>query len=1105
MMPIAHSQIFAANPGSYHFANSNSKQGYLFSNLDDRKLTLPNGTAPSCTRQEQPEPDFGRRHVSQRKVDLLSFWVIPVMLCWILLPSATQAAPTQANLDVITFGDASSETGHNLTTGFHSIMATVAPLPSDTPDMRASDIVTGLLSQKARRLLPRVPNSDYFGGQVLFSMAVDPTQQNHFTLKHAGASEQWLVLEIDGREVGGRGTTGEESVLLNGNNWLPGAFGYRTLRLPMSITTGKSKVTVKIRSLGRIFPYAGEYDRYQKRMNGPSVELYRAYTHIGTQPDISKEPQATPVAGKIKPPATAGEEQEWRAKWKKAVDDALQGRLNKPASALTADDLSFLAQGYKADMTVLYGQSQVVSQVRAGMDALVSAYSANPSGYFSQKFMDLGGNGQWGGYLGQAGYAIVQLWPQLTAGMGDKVGFGGSLGLTTRAEAWAMALRGSVDFGRMNRRGIANQGMVCSTQIYWANAALLLVAPHQALLETEARRYLYEDYGIAPWLGSDQPGGGAVPVRGIAPNGPNWFMVTSRGTTWEGGLVGGDYGERGPEAYVLGCEINDNALKAQGLKMMRARLPLRYPAIDANGYIYSTVAEPVGVRNDMNLGRFRTYLAHAAGAVAVAADGAAVIGKDLTGAAQQQFNEGQLLSELKPGRGAGWMQGGAAWGRIVHLLGEYNAFRAQPQTGVVLPMTAGQPDFAWADEENTVVAAKHGDERIFFNLRWRSSEGILSLARVFWLRPNQAWIGDVHIDQLQFRPSGGTVTLRGSVGGTRSQQPLDKPVNANLGLVLPQALRPDLTTVPPKNTGAGAGTAYVLRYGDWLVAMNAHPIEKYEVMLPPEFGSGRDLVSGATIQGQLLLAPKTTAVFYMPDVRPPTAPTLPPAVAVAARPEGPTCALPDGATATVWFGAGNTWVKKTGVTGTVTFDAASVGIDPTLKGLSCRYVVTSTVVPGKGNGLVGSYYATADLSGKPEIIRTEVPWFDWGTSAPAATLKADSFSVRWTGQVQAREAGDYQFRIKADNGVRVWINGALAIENPKPRQATEKTSPSVKLASGQKVAIVIEYLKNTRYGTVQLSWLRPGGSWQPIPISQLYRELPDASKAKESIAKPTGG
>lgn len=80
-------------------------------------------------------------------------------------------------------------------------------------------------------------------------------------------------------------------------------------------------------------------------------------------------------------------------------------------------------------------------------------------------------------------------------------------------------------------------------------------------------------------------------------------------------------------------------------------------------------------------------------------------------------------------------------------------------------------------------------------------------------------------------------------------------------------------------------------------------------------------------------------------------------------------------------------------------------------------------------GWRGEYHGNANLSGAPAFVRDDESInFDWGLGAPAASLPVDNFSVRWTRSV-AFEAGVYRFRIQADDGVRLWIDGSLLMDH----------------------------------------------------------------------------
>lgn len=84
-------------------------------------------------------------------------------------------------------------------------------------------------------------------------------------------------------------------------------------------------------------------------------------------------------------------------------------------------------------------------------------------------------------------------------------------------------------------------------------------------------------------------------------------------------------------------------------------------------------------------------------------------------------------------------------------------------------------------------------------------------------------------------------------------------------------------------------------------------------------------------------------------------------------------------------------------------------------------------------GWEGRYYDNADLRGGPALIRDDAAIsFDWGDGAPADWMPADNFSVAWTRQVSFTP-GYYRFNVRADDGVRVWLDGALIMDYWKPQ------------------------------------------------------------------------
>jgi beta-glucosidase len=94
---------------------------------------------------------------------------------------------------------------------------------------------------------------------------------------------------------------------------------------------------------------------------------------------------------------------------------------------------------------------------------------------------------------------------------------------------------------------------------------------------------------------------------------------------------------------------------------------------------------------------------------------------------------------------------------------------------------------------------------------------------------------------------------------------------------------------------------------------------------------------------------------------------------------------------------------------------------------------------GKGNGVWAEYFNNIDLDGEPALTRKEDQInFDWGYgefrdpaekgSPDPDIIQTDRWSARWTGKLSSPGEGWYDIGLKADNGVRLYLNNQLIID-----------------------------------------------------------------------------
>jgi glucose/arabinose dehydrogenase len=140
---------------------------------------------------------------------------------------------------------------------------------------------------------------------------------------------------------------------------------------------------------------------------------------------------------------------------------------------------------------------------------------------------------------------------------------------------------------------------------------------------------------------------------------------------------------------------------------------------------------------------------------------------------------------------------------------------------------------------------------------------------------------------------------------------------------------------------------------------------------------------------------------------------------------------------------------------------------------------------GSGSGLTGAYFDQRDFTGT-EVTRTDrVVDFDWGSGAPIGGIGSDTFSVRWTGQVQAQFSGAHTFHVRADDGVRLWVNNQLLVDKWIDQSPTE-WSGTISLTAGTRYPIRIDYYENGGGAVAQLRWSHAAIPKSVIPRSQLY-------------------
>jgi len=146
---------------------------------------------------------------------------------------------------------------------------------------------------------------------------------------------------------------------------------------------------------------------------------------------------------------------------------------------------------------------------------------------------------------------------------------------------------------------------------------------------------------------------------------------------------------------------------------------------------------------------------------------------------------------------------------------------------------------------------------------------------------------------------------------------------------------------------------------------------------------------------------------------------------------------------------------------------------------------TKYYAAGNGTGLVGMYFNNSDFTNNI-LTRTDTTInFDWGVGSPNAAIDVDSYSIRWVGKVQPVYTQSYTFYTNSDDGVRLWINNQLIIDNWTDHAITQNTG-TISLVAGIKYDVKLEYYDNVGGAVCKLEWSSSSQARQVIPQSQLY-------------------
>lgn len=197
---------------------------------------------------------------------------------------------------------------------------------------------------------------------------------------------------------------------------------------------------------------------------------------------------------------------------------------------------------------------------------------------------------------------------------------------------------------------------------------------------------------------------------------------------------------------------------------------------------------------------------------------------------------------------------------------------------------------------------------------------------------------------------------------------------------------------------------------------------------------------------------------------------------------------------------GRTQVCRSGVCADVTARCASVIPPPADGGVDAS---VGGDAGAASQGLRAEYYATTNLRTLRQVRVDPTVDFDWTMASPPVVSR-ETFSARWIGSVRPRYSEAYTFTTSTDDGVRLWVDGHLVVDDWTAHAATERTA-TVELTAFRAYAIKLEYFNGSGAGSTRLSWSSRSQTREVIPASALTPGDGVDFGCDDGVCCPAGG
>ncbi|WP_411824118.1 PA14 domain-containing protein [Leptospira sp. 'Mane'] len=155
---------------------------------------------------------------------------------------------------------------------------------------------------------------------------------------------------------------------------------------------------------------------------------------------------------------------------------------------------------------------------------------------------------------------------------------------------------------------------------------------------------------------------------------------------------------------------------------------------------------------------------------------------------------------------------------------------------------------------------------------------------------------------------------------------------------------------------------------------------------------------------------------------------------------------------------------------------------PVIAGIQYQTGFLSFLSPTE-QGFIGNvdarYFSEPEF--KKEILsrKENIIYFPYGGDSFSSDYEGDTFGARWIAKIKPSRSEKYKFITRTDDGVRLWVDGKLIIDQWKDMGTTEFSGETI-LSSGKEYDLKMEYYDRGGDAYAELLWESPSFSKSTI-------------------------